>query len=338
MNVRAAWLWIGVAAACGSPPITSVPIDEVETRTDPDVDRGALLRDLESTVIENYSQLTLGNVDAYKDGVSAELPIVLFGIEPRDVVYGTAPSSLSRDRRPYRRFGPAIYSKNLDVHLSRSGAVAWTYDEVSYRVPYLDRRASIPIRITGVYVRDVERWVLVMEHQSYALPMPEIMTMAASGKLPAPARMRNRFFKAEGASALLLNTAGKFLNADAGYERRKLSTAEDALVLLPDPDHEFASERTIEAPTVAELFGEGATVGLRDYRVHVAREKSIGWIAANLVVSTRVNDEPVEIGLRATYLFENRGKYGWEIVQMHVSVPIGLPELTRRVFGTVGEP
>jgi hypothetical protein len=174
-----------------------------------------------------------------------------------------------------------------------------------------------------------------MEHQSYALPTEDLRALAAAGQLGRPARMPNRFLKQEGASALLLRTAGRFHNADANYRARRLSTADDSLVLLPDPDHEFRGAQVAAAPTLASLFGEGTTVGLREYRVHVARSQSVGWMAANLVVRTQANDEPVEIVLRATYLFENRGEYGWEIVQLHVSAPIDLRELTRRVFGSV---
>lgn len=334
---RAATLALVVVVGCGGrgEPKATSPVD---ARSDPQPDRTALIRDLEATVLENYSQLTLGNFDAYRDGVASEDPVVLFGVSPRDVVYGISPPGLSRDRRPYRRFKPTIYSKNLDLHLSKDGSVAWVYDEISYRVPYMGRTASIPIRVTGLYVRDVDRWVLVMEHQSYAIPTEDIVRFAVTGQLRQPGEMRKRYNRRDGPSPLVLKIAGRFHNADENYRKRKLSTEPDALILLPDPDHEYRGKHVAEAPTLASLFGDSATVGLRDYRVHVSRNKRVAWMAANLVVRTTINGDEVEVGLRATYVFENRGEWGWEVVQLHVSVPVHLRELTRRIFGTVRSP
>jgi len=331
---RALCVAFGCAVACGGNGDRRVTAP-VDARSDPQLDRQALVRDLEATVLENYSQLTLGNFEAFRDGVAGDQPIVLLGVSPRDVVYGVAPPGVAVDRRPYRRFGPTIYSKNLDIHLSADGSVAWVFDEISYRVQYMGRQASIPIRVTGVYVRDVERWVLVMEHQSYAIASDDILRFAATGQLRKPGEMKNRYVKSEGASTLLLRTAGRFHNSDERYRQRKLSTQDDALILLPDPDHEFRGAKTADAPSLPALFGDGATVGLRDYRVHVARSRRVAWIAANLVIRATLDGDPVEVELRATYVFENRSEWGWEIVQMHVSAPVHLRELTRRIFGTV---
>jgi len=304
----------------------------VEPRLDQDLGLEGLERDLEATVLENYSQLTLGNIEAYREGVSADERLVLFGLSPLDVVLEHRQTA--RDRRLYRRLGPTLLSKNLDVHLSTDGSVGWVFDEVSYRVPYIGREASIPIRTTALYIRDVERWVMVMEHQTYALPIDEIVAMVAADRLPQPRRFKTAYDKKSGQARQVLSIVGRLHNDDSErYRRRKIAEAADALVVMPGPD-EYHGEQASESPSLASLFGEGTTVGIRDYRIQIARSKEVAWMAANLVVNTTVNDDPIELGLRGTYVLENRKSHGWMVVQMHIGAPIFERELSRRVFGT----
>jgi hypothetical protein len=304
----------------------------VDSRQDQAVGLEGLERDLEATVLENYSQLTLGNIEAYREGISANERVVLFGLSPLDVVLDHRQTA--RDRRLYRRLGPTLLSKNLDVHLSTDGSVGWVFDDVSYRVPYIGREASIPIRTTAMFVRDVERWVMVMEHQSYALPIDEIISMGAAGRLPQPRRFKTIFDKKSGQARQVLSIVGRLHNDDSErYRRRKIASADDALVVLPGPDEHHGNFAN-QSPSLASLFGDGTTVGIRDYRIQVARSKEVAWMAANLVVHTTVNDDAVEFGLRGTYVLENRENHGWMVVQMHVAAPIFERELSRRVFGT----
>jgi len=293
----------------------------------PEVPRDVLAHDLEATVIENYAHLSLGNFSAFRDALSPDQPAALFGVTPGDVVVGRRPPDAGRDRRLYRVLGPTLLSKNLDVHLSEDGFVGWTFDEMSYRVPYQGRTASIPIRSTELYVRDFDRWVLVMQHQSFAVSFDDLRTLAASGALEEPKRFAS--YAVAPGSRDLISLVGKLHNG-AG----PIAQGEGVLVLLPDRDHEVRGLDAAQTSSLAALFGAGTTVGLRDYRIGIAKGGHVAWMAANLVARISVNERAqVDVGLRGTYVFR-RGESGWEVVQMHISAAVPEGELSRRMFGT----
>jgi hypothetical protein len=302
-------------------------VDPADVRPEvPEVPREVLERDLEAAVMENYSHLSLGNFSAYRDGLSGEQPVALFGVTPADVVVGRSPAEAGRDRRLYRVLGPTLLAKNLDIHLSEDGSVGWIFDEISYRVPYQGRTASVPIRNTSLYVRDFDRWVLVLEHLSYAMSFDELRTLAAAGTLEEPKRFSSRY-QVEGARELLA-LIGRLHNGEGA-----IADGDQVLILLPDRDHEMSGAEARQTSSLAALFGPGTTVGLRDYRLGMAKNERVAWMAANLIVRTPGTEGAVDIGLRGTYVLA-RGASGWEVVQMHVSAAVPEAELSRRLFGT----
>jgi ketosteroid isomerase-like protein len=323
-------LLCALAAACSSSNSGDALNPPVDVHQEvPDVPREVLEHDLEATVMENYSHLSLGNFSAFRDGLSQDQPVALIGVTPGDVVVGRRPPDAARDRRLYRVLGPTLLSKNLDVHLSVDGSVGWTFDEMSYRVPYQGRTASIPIRSTELYLRDFDRWVLVMQHQSYAVSIDDLRTLASSGALEAPKRFPSRAF--EKGSRELIALVGRLHN-----ESGPIARGDGVLVLLPDRDHELRGADAAQSSSLAALFGAGSTVGLRDYRIAFAKDGQVAWMAANLVVRTAVGEgsaASVDIGLRGTYVFA-KGAAGWEVVQMHISAAVPEGELSRRMFGT----
>lgn len=319
-----------LAAACSSSNGAVDTVNPADVHQEvPEVPREVLDHDLEATVIENYSHLSLGNFSAFRDGLSQDQPVTLIGVTPGDVVTGRRPPEAARDRRLYRVLGPTLLSKNLDVHLSADGSVGWTFDEMSYRVPYQGRTASIPIRNTELYLRDFDRWVLVMQHQSYAVSIDDLRTLASSGALEAPRRFPSRAF--EKGSRELIALVGRLHN-----ESGPIARGDGVLVLLPDRDHELRGSDAAQASSLAALFGAGSTVGLRDYRIGIGKNGRVAWMAANLVVRTGTgssNGAGVDIGLRGSYVFEKAAS-GWEVVQMHISAAVPEAELSRRMFGT----
>ena len=321
------------AAACGGngPVEVQLPVqaepDEPESGPEP----AQLARELEATVLEIYSHLTLGNFAAFRDSLASDEPVVLLGVRPRDVLVGVSPRAAGSDRRLLPAMAPNILAKNLELRLSQDGSVAWTFDEISYRVSYEGRVASIPIRDTSLFVRDIDRWVLVVEHQSYPTGIDELRARAAAGRSEQPRRFPSRH-TGEPARELV-RLVGLLHNAEPRGLGRRVAPGDSTLVLLPDADHELRGRDAVEGPALATLFGPGATVGLRDYHIGTAKNETIAWMAANLVVRTVVNDEKVDIGMRGTYVFR-RGERDWELVQMHVSAPVSERELSRRVFGT----
>jgi ketosteroid isomerase-like protein len=322
------------AVGCRRPePVVATP--RAEVRPEAVLDDRMLRRDLEATVLENYQQLSLDNIEAYGEAIARNREVTLIGVSAREVVAGVNLRRAGRGRSLYRALRPTIYSKNLEVHLSRDASVGWVFDEVSYRVPYLGRVASIPIRVTAVYVRDIDRWVLAMEHLSYAVPDDEVLALAVNGGLRAPRALPSAAPSA-GLGQLLARVVTQVHHGERG--ERRLSAAEDALVLFPDPGREHHGDAIREAKTLASVYGAGGKVELLERRIALSPGGSVAWMAANLRVRTTFNDEPLAIGLRATYVLENRGSLGWEVVQMHVSVPMEREELDRRVFGEVLAP
>ena len=325
-------LLVALAACGGNGPVeVTAPV-----RAEPDEEEGGpdlelLTRELEATVLEIYSHITLGNFAAFRDTLAGEEPVVLIGPRPSDIVVGLRPRAAGNDRRLYRALAPTILSKNLEIHLSQDGSVGWTFDETSYRVPYGGRVASIPIRNTSLFVRDFDRWVLVMEHQSYATSIDDLRAAAAAERSEQPARFPSRH-KVEPARELV-RLVGLLHNSDPRDLGRRIAPGDATLVLLPDRDHELHGPDAAAGPALATVFGPSTTVGLRDYRVGVAKNGTVAWLAANLVLRTVVNDQQVDIGMRGTYVFR-RGERDWQLVQMHISAPVGERELSRRLFGS----
>lgn len=313
------------------PPTSSPPASASQ---DTDLGLEELRKSLESTVLENNLQLSYGNIEAFIDGVSADRELQLVGVTPKDVLIGVRPAGLSVDRRIYRhriKDGLRILSKNLDVHLSVDGSVGWIYDEMSYRVMYMGREASIPIRVTGVYVRDVERWVLVAEHMSYGLASDDIVNLKARGKLAVGKRLESDYGTSKELGAYLVGLVGQFTNA--GYAAAEVAPADDVLVLLPGSDQEFHGQEVLDAPALAAAFGEVSTVSVEEFRLQIAPSKRVAWMLANLSVQTERNGDAVQIPLRASFVLERRTDRTWELMQAHVSAALHERQLTERVFG-----
>ena len=307
----------------------------IESHQGPMPDAIDLSRDLEATVLEGYSQLSLGNLEAYGDTVADDVPIVLIGMGPADVHIG------GKSEAPLEAFriDPCldVLSKNLEVHLSRDRSVGWTFDDVSCRVPdpFEGRNASIPLRVTAVYQRHLDSWVLVAQHVSYALPIDEVIARARAGNSSRPAAIDRAIDRGDGVRKLISSSVRGVIADRARYRERKIATDAMSLVLWPGPDEEYHGSQVATAPALEQLFGEGATVKPLGMQIGVARNMQIAWIAANLRISTIVNDDPITMVLRATYVYERRDDSPglWTQVQAHVSAPIVQGDLSKRVFG-----
>jgi ketosteroid isomerase-like protein len=360
-------LVLGSGLGCGR---ASQPPPVVQPRATPAEEHAQLLelrRELEATVLENYLQLGLGNMEAYADSIDTAETITLIGIGPDDVFFGdpggacaaalasTAPDAAaqrrracgrSADRLPFRSGEPCradsdpaqpclgVFSKTLGVRVSRDRTTAWVFDEISYRIPHRGRQAAMPLRYTAVYVRDVERWVMVMEHLSYPLPNELVRELAATGELAAPAPM-----KKHGVPSLweivhahiALDAAARAQSPIVGPAR---PVSEQRVILLPDPRDELRGAEIFTAPNLADTFGPGTQVAAREMRVFFAPGARVAWLAGNLAMTTQVEGKPVTIGLRVTAVLEHDQNARWQVMQAHVSVPMRKDQLAARVLGT----
>ncbi len=317
------------AVACGSKSReqTILPAASEEQA---DLGLAELRQSLESTVLENYDQLTYGNIEAYVDGVAVGRNLQIIGVTPGDVLVGKSPSGLHKDRRLYKDRNLRILSKNLDVHLSRDGSVGWVFDEASYRVDVDGREASIPIRSTAVYVRDVDRWVIAAEHLSYGVPVSDVVVMAAQGRIKAPKSMKTAYGGSREQAAPLIGLAGTFINV--GGADSMASNRANTLVLFPGPEQEFHG---VVPPSLARQFGRESTVALKEFRIEIAESKRVAWMIASLAIRTQRNGDSLTIPLRASFVFEREAQKDWGIVQAHISAPLTAEVVSESAFGDV---
>jgi ketosteroid isomerase-like protein len=325
-----------------------------------------LRRELEATVLENYLQLGLGNMEAYADTIDTGDDVTSIGIGPDDVFAGapgdacagagaTSPEAMALQRRgcgraaerlPFRSGEPClqgsegetpclgVFSKNLDVRVSRDGTTAWVVDEISYRIPHRGRQAAMPLRYTAVYARDLERWVLVMEHLSYPLSSDLVRELAAAGALASPAPLEKHGVPS------LWQIVHEYIAVDAATRARSpvlaatRTASEDRVILLPDPRAEMRGAAIYSAPNLADVFGAGTQVAPREMRVFFASGGRVAWMAGNLTMTTRVNDQAVAIGMRLTAVLEQDEGGMWRLMQAHVSVPVRKDQLEAQVLGS----
>jgi ketosteroid isomerase-like protein len=324
-----------------------------------------LRRELEATVLENYLQLGLGNMEAYADSIDTGDTVTSIGIGPEDVfaggpgdacgtTAGTSPEAMALQRRgcgraaerlPFRSGEPClqgsegdrpclgVFSKNLDVRMSRDRTTAWVVDEISYRVPHRGRQAAMPLRYTALFARDLERWVLVMEHLSYPLSSELVRELGAAGALAAPAPLEKHGVPS------LWQIVHEYIAVDAASRARSpvlaatRTASEDRVILLPDPRAELRGAAIYSAPNLADVFGPGTQVAAQDVRVFFAPGGRVAWLAGNLAMTTRVNDQPVTIGMRLTAVLEQDEGAMWRLMQAHVSVPVRKDQLEAQVLG-----
>lgn len=344
-STRAMWartlavcVCVGALAGCGGAATGSGALPGGGEVSDPPADLAGLRRDLEATVLENYALLELGNIDAFADRVASDRAIAIFGVEPDDVVAGVSPASLWEDRRLFRGRRLRMLSRNLDIHVSRDRSVGWVFDEMSYRVPHRGREASIPLRVTSLYTRDVDRWVLAMQHTSYPRSNGDIERAARAGEQSELGRFQTGY-SVDGPATALRRIVWRVSSGAIGphYRERRMADSADALVLLPGPRQEYLGASVRHAPTLAALFGADgaeATVEIGDHRIEVARNGEVAWMAANLGARVPGGDEDAgTVKLRGTFVLEDRPGRGWVVVQSHVSAATSQDVIAERIFG-----
>jgi hypothetical protein len=311
--------------------------------------RGLLLRDLEIEVLDGYDLPTFETA-VPATAVSSRVGAVHIGVGPDDLTAGTLTSVDRWPLLPVDELGERLdvaESKRLEMHLAADFSAAWTFDEISYRIPgCLGRDGAykqvvIPLRMTQLYVRDGERWVPVLEHVSYPQRTAALVDGARGlrGK-----KMRNGRDPRPQVNEPLQLAVHAVEPAFTPEQRAEaFSSAEDALALWPDPNDELRRTAVVHGASLAAVF-DATKVTVESWRVGMSPDTTggvgggtVAWVATTLRLDGRRaagdTTEPAPLRLRATFILELRDGH-WQIVQSHVSAPIDDDALLRSVLGS----
>ena len=337
-NVRsylvAQCLFVAVLCCGGNKNANKVYIEPTPVAIE--LDRSELEEELETQVLENYQQLSLGNVSSYWDSVAENKKISLAGVHPVDLVFGMKESVKTLDRRLYRNRSPVMLSKNLDRHLTKDQSIGWTYDEVSYRLYVGNKRAAVPIRQTLVLARDVDRWVIVSEHQSYAMNIREAQNLAFTKDLLEAKRFKTAIHVSKNDSKDVLALVSKAHNGGLALEDISNSPEAKTLVLWPGPLNEFWGEEILSAPGLAEQLDQDVTIKIKDVYLNQSKSKNQVWGIINLVAIASKGANSYQLGLRGSYFFERKGQGAkWKLMQAHIAIPVEEHLLSKILFGDI---
>jgi len=316
-----------VLAACGGARKVA-DVEHVDPMQDVGSGMAELRQDLESTVLENYSHLSLGNLDAYADSIAEGL-ICLLGPRATDLVLDGSPLRGRRDRRLLRDRDIRMYSKNLELHLSKDGSAAWVADEISYRVPHQGREAALSLRYTAVFARKAGRWEMLAEHLSYPLAVDRVVTAARAERLPKPSKMGRVIAKAAEVPASIVR---RMHAGPADYRASVLSTAASALQWLPDTGAEYRGPAIGTAPRLGGLFGGKASFQRVGIIAQVTASETVAWVAEQSRLRVNVAGEEIVFPIQGLYVMV-KSDGGWKVVQSHVSVPLTDGLIDEAVFG-----
>lgn len=217
-------------------------------------------------------------------------------------------------------------SKQLDGHhiwLARDHSAAWVHDDISWRIKVCGRIAVVPLRLTGLYAHDGDRWIPVFEHLAFAhTPAP-----SPDGK-PRGAEVKSKKMPEIADELSRVLSLGLF-KRDVDL----LSTGPEAVLLGPDVGDEWVG------PAIAKAGLGAATLTAEDRRVGIvgraASTATIAYWVGNFDADypARPGVSGGKIRLRGSFVFEKRAG-AWKLVQSFLSEPIDDIDLATAVFGT----
>ncbi len=346
-----------LVVACAKPVVKEPPplADPVATNEGDRV--SAMKTELENDIFESYDRDEAPEIETGM--LSPAIGGARIGVGPSDLLIGQAlqraPSRwpLAVDRNMFT----SVKSKRLAVSFALDETAAWMSDEVSWRVTLCQRSAVLPMRITGLYAHDGDRWVPVFEHVAFAhTPAP-----ARDGQLHG-SRVTSAVVSRDLADDLS-RVLGPLLSRTLARDPLAISTGPEALLLGPAVDAEWAGGNMLVASLAAgPMIAEDRRVGTVGRSVAKA---TIAYWIGNLVADlpARPGVPAGKVRLRGSFIFERRkpgdsaaplkpgtnpcateqqagdkkpkgDECRWVLVQGHISEPIDDLELAQTVFGT----
>ena len=294
------WLWLLLLAACPKPQAPEEPpLRDPVAVVDRDR-RISIVAELKSEILDSYERDEPPEIESSM--ISPKVGTIRIGVGPGDVLV-----SEELERAPSRwpldvmaETPTTVRSKKLEIHLAQDATAAWASDEVSWRIGACARTAAIPLRMTALYARDGDRWVLVFEHLSF-------------GRAPAPVRdgtLRGLTFEDARIDPDIHDDLSRVLAPVLSRSIAKaphvVSTGPEALILGPDFDDEWQGPTMLRARVAAgSLRAEDRRVGVVGRTLETA---TIGYWVGNFVADlpARPGVPAGKVRLRGTFVFERR--------------------------------
>jgi hypothetical protein len=237
-----------------------------------------------------------------------------------------------------------VRSKQLLIRIAADQQAAWMSDELSWRIELCGRTTVVPLRLTGLYAHDGDRWVPVFEHLSFGATLPPDADAPAAKPIKGAVVSRDL-------SDELSGVVGRGLFVKLPRDGTVIAQDANAIVIGPGASDEWRAAHVLEA----KLPGGRP----EDHRVGVvgrdpANASVAYWIGNYLAdpLASPSSSPPgtppspaAKIHMRVSYVFEKRCAKAkdkdkdkptcrWTLVQAHMSQPITDDELTRQIFGT----
>jgi ketosteroid isomerase-like protein len=324
-----------VLAACPKPTTGARGAPVGDPFSGESSDETAVLRhELEAEVRESYERDEVSTSEDWQDVLDPALGIVRFGVRPDDEQIVTRGATPPR-RLPLRIVAgddgagacdETLRSNDLRLYLSPDASTAWVTDELTACVPACGKRALLPLRLSAVYVRGGDRWVLAVEHLSYPQPAASLIARGDDHATTIGPFVSRRA-SAPDLANLVPTAIAQTVPADRGAT---FATDPDALAWWPDPAHELRGAAISGGPSLTDAF-DAASITAEGARIGIGPQSGTGaiaWWAGTILVHARKAGaitagatEEVPVRLRATFVMR-RDPDRWRIVQSHVSAPI----------------
>lgn len=311
-----------IAAGCGSPPRrASPPLADQISNGDRD-QRQVLLAELQAEVFDAYDRDAPPDLET---GVLPQVGAVRIGVGPGDLLFDQELAAAS-SRWPLM-IDPAtptvVRSKKLELHVADDRSAGWMFDEVSWRIEVCKRTLVIPLRLTAMYARDGDRWVLAVEHLSTGASMPE------------EGGMIGRSVPAAQVSAELADEISASVTAELTApiaESPLVSFGPEAVLLGPAWHQEWhgpdiGGQQLVLGTLGAEDRREERRIGVVG---HTVASATVAYWVGNLVANA---PDGARTRLRGSFILEKRSGR-WAVVQAHVSLPVDDETLARSSVGS----
>lgn len=306
-------------AACGTPPRRALPALADQISNGDGDQRQALLGELQNEVFEAYER------DVPPDLETGVLPLVgaaRIGVGPGDLLLDQELTSAS-SRWPLMidaATPTVVRSKRMELHLSDDLSAGWMFDEVSWRIEVCKRTLVIPLRLTAMYARDGDRWVLALEHLSTGAQVPQEGGGMVGRSVPAAE------VSAQVAEDVALSVATE-LQAPIPSSPL-ISIGPEAVLVGPGWSQEWhGPDIVFQQLVLGTLTVEERRIGVVG---HDAASATVAYWVGNLVATS---PQGARTRLRGSFTLEKRSGH-WVVVQAHVSLPVDDETLAGSAVGS----